>query len=64
MTALSDDVSRLHQVLDLQDGPAIVAGHSYGGHIMTALGTDGPNVAGLVYIAAFGLTRANHLAHW
>ena len=38
-----------------QDGPAIVAGHSYGGQIITALGTDAPNVAGLVYIAAFGL---------
>ena len=30
MTALADDVSRLRHVLDLQDGPAIVAGHSYG----------------------------------
>jgi pimeloyl-ACP methyl ester carboxylesterase len=40
MTALADDVARLRQVLDLQDGPTIVAGHSYGGQIMTALGTD------------------------
>jgi pimeloyl-ACP methyl ester carboxylesterase len=32
-----------------------VTGHSYGGQIMTALGTDAPNVAGPVYIAAFGL---------
>jgi len=31
------------------------AGHSYGGQIITALGPDAPNVAGLVYIAAFGL---------
>jgi pimeloyl-ACP methyl ester carboxylesterase len=34
---------------------SIVAGHSYGGQIITALGTDAPNVVGLVYIAAFGL---------
>src|SRR5579862_1075728 len=55
LTALADDVARLRQVLDLQDGPVIVAGHSYGGQIITALGPDAPNVAGLVYIAAFGL---------
>jgi pimeloyl-ACP methyl ester carboxylesterase len=53
LTALTDDVARLRQVLDLQDGPTIVAGHSYGGQIVTALGTTRPNVAGLVYIAAF-----------
>ena len=61
LTALADDVTRLRQVLDRQDGPAIVAGHSYGGQIMTALGTDAPNVAGLVYIAAFGLDQGESL---
>ena len=40
LTALADDVARLRQVLELQDGPAIVAGHSYGGQVMTALGDD------------------------
>jgi len=55
MAALADDVGRLRQVLARQDGPTIVAGHSYGGQIMTALGADAPNVVGLVYIAAFGL---------
>src|SRR2546430_16073441 len=53
LTALADDVARLRQVLELQDGPVIVAGHSYGGQVMTALGPDAPNVAGLVYVAAF-----------
>src|SRR6185312_5843207 len=61
LTALADDVARLRQVLDLQDGPAIVAGHSYGGQIMTALGADAPNVASLVYIAAFGLDQGESL---
>jgi pimeloyl-ACP methyl ester carboxylesterase len=61
LTALADDVARLRQVLDLQNGPTIVAGHSYGGQIMTALGTDAPNVAGLVYIAAFGLDEGESL---
>ncbi len=53
MTALTDDVARLRQVLALQNGPTLVAGHSYGSQIITALGTDAPNVIGLVYIAAF-----------
>jgi pimeloyl-ACP methyl ester carboxylesterase len=61
LTALADDVARLREVLDLQDGPAIVAGHSYGGQVMTALGPDSPNVAGLVYIAAFGLDQGESL---
>ena len=45
-TSLADDVARLRQVLALQDGPTIVVAHSYGGQIMTALGTDAPNVGG------------------
>src|SRR5690349_22394255 len=61
LTALADDVARLRQVLDLQDGPIVLAGHSYGGQIMTALGTDAPNVAGLVYVAAFGLEQGESL---
>jgi pimeloyl-ACP methyl ester carboxylesterase len=60
-TSLADDVARLRHVLELQDGPTIVAGHSYGGQIATALGTDAPNVAGLVYIAAFGIDEGESL---
>ena len=60
-TSTADDVARLRQVLYLQGGPTVVAGHSYGGQIMTALGTDAPNVAGLVYVAAFGLDQGESL---
>jgi pimeloyl-ACP methyl ester carboxylesterase len=48
-------------VLDVQDGPTIVVGHSYGGQIMSALGADAPNAAGLVYIAAFALDEGESL---
>jgi pimeloyl-ACP methyl ester carboxylesterase len=58
---LADDVARLRQVLALQDGPTLVAGHSYGGQIMTALGADAPNVVGLVYVAAFGLDEGESI---
>jgi pimeloyl-ACP methyl ester carboxylesterase len=61
LTALADDVARLRQVLEFQDGPVIVAGHSYGGQVMTALGPDAPNVAGLVYVAAPGLDQGESL---
>jgi pimeloyl-ACP methyl ester carboxylesterase len=61
LTSLADDVARLRQVLALQDGPTIVAGHSYGGQIITALGDDAPNVTALVYIAAFGLEKGESL---
>ena len=61
LTSLADDVARLRHVLALQDGPTVVAGHSYGGQVMTALGTDAPNVVGLVYIAAFGLDEGESL---
>ncbi|GAA5196428.1 alpha/beta hydrolase [Rugosimonospora acidiphila] len=60
-TSAADDVARLRQVLNLQDSPTIVAGHSYGGHIMTGLGTDAPNVAGLVYVAAYALDQGETL---
>jgi len=61
LSSTDDDVARLRQVLEFQDGPTIVVGHSYGGQIMTALGSDAPNVVGLVYVAAFGLDEGETL---
>ena len=61
LNALASNVDRLRLVLGRQDGPTIVAGHSYGGQIITALGTDAPNVVGLVYIAAFGLDEGESI---
>jgi len=60
-SSLAADVARLRQVLARQDGPTVVAGHSYGGQIVTALGTDAPNVVGLVYIVAFGLDEGESI---
>ena len=61
LTALANDVARLRQVLALQDGPTVVAGHSYGGQVITALGDDAPKVTALVYVAAFGLEKGESL---
>lgn len=60
-TSLAADVDRVRYVLSLQKGPTILAGHSFGGQIITALGTDAPNVVGLVYIAAFGLDEGESI---
>ncbi|MEI2298423.1 alpha/beta fold hydrolase [Ensifer sp. MJa1] len=52
MTSLGDDVAATKRILDLQDGPSVLVGHSYGGMVVTEAGTA-DNVAGLVYVAAF-----------
>jgi len=57
LTTMDANLARLRQVLVVQNGPTIVVGHSFGGQIITALGTDAPNVVGLVYIAGFGLDQ-------
>ena len=51
LTSLHDDVAATKRVLDLQDGPTILVGHSWGGTVITEAGVH-ENVAGLVYVAA------------
>src|SRR3954466_15722612 len=50
-TSFQDDVTAVKRILAQQDGPCILAAHSYGGAVITEAGTD-PSVVGLVYIAA------------
>jgi len=50
-TSFADDVAATKRVLDLQDGPTLLVGHSYGGSIITEAGVH-PNVTALVYVAA------------
>ena len=51
LTGLADDVAATKRVIDQQDGPIILVGHSYGGTIITVAGAD-PKVRALVYVAA------------
>lgn len=51
-TSLDDDVAATKRVLDAQDGPTVLVGHSYGGAIITAAGNN-DHVKSLVYVAAF-----------
>jgi pimeloyl-ACP methyl ester carboxylesterase len=52
LTSLADDAERTRRMVRQVDGPVLLVGHSYGGAVITEAG-DLPNVAGLVYIAAF-----------
>lgn len=51
LTSFADDVAATNRVLDAQDGPAILVGHSWGGTVITEAGVH-PKVAGLVYVSA------------
>jgi pimeloyl-ACP methyl ester carboxylesterase len=51
LTSLEDDVAATTRVLDQQDGPTILVGHSWGGTVITEAGVHS-NVAGLVYVSA------------
>ena len=51
-TSLEDDIAATNRVLNVQDGPAVLVGHSYGGAIITGAGNNS-HVKALVYVAAF-----------
>jgi pimeloyl-ACP methyl ester carboxylesterase len=52
LMSFSEDVNRLQKMVSQQEGEVLLVGHSYGGAVITEAGNL-PNVAGLVYIAAF-----------
>jgi pimeloyl-ACP methyl ester carboxylesterase len=51
-TSLADDVKAVQRAVDMQSGPTVLVGHSYGGSVITEAGSD-QKVAALVYVAAF-----------
>jgi len=52
LTSLEDDVAATERILDKQDGPVVLVGHSWGGAVITQAGVHA-KVASLVYVAAF-----------
>lgn len=52
LASFSDDVAALRKVLQREEGPIVLAGHSYGGAVITAAAFGSPKVKALVYIAA------------
>jgi pimeloyl-ACP methyl ester carboxylesterase len=53
LSSLADDVAATKRIIDAQDGPVVLVGHSYGGAVITEAGNN-PKVARLVFVAAFG----------
>ena len=60
LTSLADDVAATQAVLDKQDGPTVLVGHSWGGVVIGEAGAD-PKVKSLVYIAAFAPDKGESL---
>ncbi len=67
LTSLAEDAARTRKMVAQESGPVLLVGHSYGGAVITEAG-DMPQVAGLVYVAAFapdagespgGITQSN-----
>ena len=63
LTSLEDDVNATKVVLDKQDGPAILVGHSWGGAVITEAGNHS-KVAALVYVAAFQPDKGESALQW
>ncbi|WP_429810119.1 alpha/beta fold hydrolase [Ensifer sp. B1-9] len=61
LTSLAADVEATNRVLDLQDGPTLLVGHSYGGMVISEAGHH-RKVEGLVYVAAFQPDKGEDLA--
>jgi pimeloyl-ACP methyl ester carboxylesterase len=59
--SLADDVAATKRIVAAQNAPVILVGHSYGGAVITEAGNH-PNVAGLVYIAAFAPDRGESVS--
>ncbi|WP_426670689.1 alpha/beta hydrolase [Mucilaginibacter sp. McL0603] len=63
LTSLDDDVEATKRILDQQDGPVVLVGHSWGGVVITQAGVD-PKVASLVYVAALEPDKGETANQW
>ena len=62
LSSVADDVASTNRLINAQDGPVLLVGHSYGGAVITEAGNN-PKVAGLVYVAAFARGRRDAWRH-
>lgn len=63
LTGLKDDVEATNRILDKQDGPTVLVGHSWGGVVITEAGIH-PKVAALVYVAAYQPDKGENTLKW
>lgn len=63
LSSMEDDVEATKVILDQQDGPTVLVGHSWGGAVITEAGNH-PNVVALVYVAAFQPDNGETVLQW
>ncbi len=61
LTSLASDAAVVTRLLDMQEAPVVLVGHSYGGNVITEAGAH-ENVEALVYVAGFALDAGQSLA--
>jgi len=61
LRGIAADSAYVAAVVAQIDGPVLLVGHSYGGAVITNVGTNAPNVVGLVYVAAFAPDEGERL---
>ncbi|MBS1971618.1 MAG: alpha/beta hydrolase [Bdellovibrionales bacterium] len=61
LSSLDDDVKVTKRIVNNQQGPVILVGHSWGGMVISELGSN-PKVAALVYVAAFAPAEGDSVA--
>jgi pimeloyl-ACP methyl ester carboxylesterase len=55
LRTIAGDAAGLAELVRTIDGPVVLAGHSYGGAVITNVPADAGEIVGLVYVAAFAL---------
>ena len=58
LTSFAEDVAATQRIIDAQDGPVLLVGHSYGGAVITEAGNN-PKVVGLLYVASISGTHTD-----
>jgi pimeloyl-ACP methyl ester carboxylesterase len=62
LRSVASDAAGLTALVGSIDGPVVLAGHSYGGAVMTNVPADAGEIVGLVYVAAFALEAGESAA--
>ncbi|WP_200837047.1 alpha/beta hydrolase [Dyadobacter sp. 3J3] len=63
LTSLRDDVDAANRIINMQDGPVLLVGHSWGGTVITEAGLN-PKVVALVYVAAYQPEKDENTMKW
>jgi pimeloyl-ACP methyl ester carboxylesterase len=63
LRGLPTDAAYVRAFIDTIEGPVVLVGHSYGGAVISNAATGAPNVAALVYVAAFALDAGESVAN-